>query len=153
MLIRETAAALQASLREAGLALDHIDPWSGWKVFKQSLHRGVEDGFDVASFQFLPTDIDPDYADEAVVLFVRQFSERDRRDGTDRLIGRVVLELRYAAQHFHRLPAAAIWSLDFHSLEEWVSVVEGQPGFQEAMARAPLLSEVFYEEGSEEHDP
>ena len=148
MLIRDACADLQGRLTEAGLALDHVDPWPAWKVFKQALRREVEDGFDVASFQFLPRDVDPDLSDEAVVLFLRQFSERDA-DGTDRLIGRVVLELRFAAHHFQAHGAASVWSLDYPTLEEWAAVVEGQPSFQEAMSRSPLLSEVYYVDGIE----
>lgn len=150
MRIRESCAALRSSLAKAGIDLQGPEPWDTWKVFKQFLREPVIDGYETASYQFLTSDSQPDLNDEALVLFIRQFSERDETDGTDRLIGRVVLELRYGARNFHDLPPADIWSLDFPTLEEWASVVEGQPSFQEAMARSTFFCEVYYEEGSEE---
>jgi len=145
----EACRTLQTALQETGQALNRLEPWEAWRTFKRFLHQEVEDGYDAASFQFLPSDPDPELADEAGIFLVRQFTAR-APGGEDELIGRVVLELRYAAGHFQALPPVELWTLDFPTLEEWASVVEGQPCFQEAMARVPLFSEVYYDEGPEE---
>jgi hypothetical protein len=151
MRIQESCEALQQSLRETGQALDSLDPWPAWRTFKAFLRRELEGGYDAAALQFLPTDPDPDLSDEASLVLVRQCTAR-ASGGEDELVGRVVLEFRYAAQHFQHLPEVSVWTLDFPSLEEWASVVEGQPAFQEAMAREPLFSEVYYEEGAGEEE-
>lgn len=150
MLIREACRTLQQALQASGQALDRLDPWEAWRDFKAFLQREVEDARDVGSMQFLPLDPDDDEADEACLFLVRQFSERTPGTGADEPIGRVVLELRFAATHFQALQATDLWTLDFPTLEEWASVVEGQPAFQEAMARTPLFTEVYYEDGSDE---
>ena len=150
MLIRDSCRALQSSLHASGQTLDCLDPWQAWKTFKQFLRLEIEDGYDAASLQFLPADPDPDLSDEASLMLVRQYTERAPTDGEDELIGRVVLELRYAASYFSHLAPFDAWTLDFPTLAEWASVVEGQACFQEAMARSPLLTEVYYDEGAED---
>lgn len=147
MLIREACRTLQQALQASGQALDRLDPWEAWRDFKAFLQREVEDARDVGSMQFLP--LDPD-DDEACLFVVRQFSERTPGTGADEPIGRVVLELRFAATHFQALQATDLWTLDFPTLEQWASVVEGQRAFQEAMARTPLFTEVYYEDGSDD---
>lgn len=150
MLIRDSCRALQSSLQVSGQTLDCLDPWQAWKTFKGFLRAEIEDGYDAASLQFLPADPDPDLTDEASLMLVRQYTERAPTDGEDELIGRVVLELRYAGKHFRSLPPFEAWTLDFPTLEEWASVVEGQACFQEAMGRTPLFTEVYYDEGPED---
>lgn len=149
MHIRDSCRTLQASLQASGQALDCLDPWQAWKTFKAFLRVEIEDGCDAASLQFLPVDPDPDLSDEATLMLVRQYSERAPKNGVDELIGRVVLELRYAGTHFASLSPFAAWTLDFPTLEEWASVVEGQACFQKAMARSPVFTEVYYDEGAE----
>jgi|GEM_PF-2009182 len=148
MLIRESCRALQKTLQESGQALDHLEPWEAWKTFKQFLRSEVHDGYDAASLQFVPLEPDGDPDDEASLLLVRQYTERDATTGEDDLIGRVVLELRYAAKHFLEFQPVEVWTLDFPTLDEWASVVEGMPCFQEGMAREPLFTEVYYDDGT-----
>jgi hypothetical protein len=57
------------------------------------------------------------------------------------------VELRYSAAYFQAFAPEELWTLDFPTLEEWASVVEGTACFQEAMARQPLFTEVYYDEG------
>jgi len=147
MLIRDSLPSLQERLQGSGQALNRLEPWEAWKVFKTFLHAEIEDGYDAACLQFAPGEAGEEPDDESAILLVRQFSARDADSGEDELLGRVVLELRYAARHFQGLPAAEVWTLDFPALEEWASVVEGLPCFQEAMARQPLFTEVYYDEG------
>ena len=146
MLIRDATPALRRTLEAAGLAMDQLDPWEAWKVFKQWLRVEIEDGYDTAAMQFLPIGPEGDPSDEATLLFVRQFTERPGAEDTDELIGRVVLELRYPAARLLALPPTDIWALDFPTLEQWASVVEGTACFQQAMALRPLFSDVFYDE-------
>ena len=148
MRISDSCRTLQSSLQASGQALDCLDPWQAWKTFKGFLRVEIEDGHDAASLQFIPSDPDPDFSDEATLILVRQYTERAPTNGEDELIGRVVLELRYAAAHFASLPPFEAWTLDFPTLEEWASVVEGQACFQEAMARSPLFTEVYYDDGA-----
>ena len=150
MLIRDATPALRRSLEAAGLAMHQLDPWEAWKVFKQWLRVEIEDGYDTVCMQFLPIDPEGDPIDEATLLFVRQFKERQDAEDTDELIGRIVLELRYPAAKLLAFPPVDVWGLDFPTLEEWASVVEGNACFQQAMAIRPLFSDVFYDEEPEE---
>jgi hypothetical protein len=131
--------------------LEGLDPWEAWRTFKQFLHAEIEDGYDSASLQF---DIFPDdllTSHEATLLLIRQFSDRRGPDSEDELLGRVVLEFRYPAVPFQTFPRTDVWSLDFPTLAEWASVVEGMPCFQEAMARRPAATALYYDDGAEEY--
>lgn len=152
MLISATCPALQASLTASGQALDRLEPWEAWRTFKAFLRVEVEGAYDSASLQFHPSDPDPDFGDEACLLLIRQFTERSPASGRDQSLGRVVMELRYASRHFLAFTATAVWTLDFPTLEEWASVVEGQACFQDAMARQPLYTEVYFEDADEDDD-
>lgn len=147
MRIRDAAPTLRQSLEAAGYSMDQLEPWEAWKAFKEWLRLEIVDGLDTASVQFLPQDPDDDPGDEAVLAFVRQFTQRQDCGEADELIGRVVLELRYPAAKLSAHAPFETWSLDFPLLEEWVSVVEGIPGFQHAMSLTPLFTDVFYEDG------
>jgi len=147
MLIRDTTRLLREHLLGSGQSLEHLDPWQAWKAFKHSLHTAVTDGYDAAALQFAPGSLNPAAPEEARLFLIRQFTERDPADGEDQLLGRVVVELLYPAEQFRRFEPVDLWSLDFPTLEEWATIVEGLPPFQEAMAREPSGSEVYYDEG------
>jgi hypothetical protein len=151
MRIRDAYPTIRDSLEATGQVLERLEPWEAWRTFKHFLHSEIEDGYDAASLQF---DLFPDEslsAYEATLLLVRQFSERGAPEGDDELLGRVVLEFRYPAGPFHAFRRSEVWTLDFSTLEEWASVVEGMPYFQEAMAREPTATAVYYDEGAEEY--
>ncbi|MFN8647954.1 MAG: hypothetical protein U0104_14380 [Gemmatimonadales bacterium] len=151
MRIAQAHSELVAALAGAALDPDALEPWPAWKVFKQYLHREVEDGYDAASLQFgrFPAD-EVGAQEEAGLFLVRQFSERAGAEGEDALVGRVIIELTYDAWPFLAFPPVAVWTHDFRTLEEWASVVEGTAAFQEAMNRQPTGSVVYYDEGTEE---
>ena len=140
---------LRRTLEAAGLNRTRLDPWEAWRVFKAFLHREVEGSHDAASVQWGVFPNDALSEDEASLLLVRQFSERVDADGEDELVGRIVVELCYAASLLQGLEPLEVWTHDFPSLEEWAAVVEGTPQFQECMARLPTSTDIYYEEGAE----
>ena len=123
----------------SSLALDpeHLDPWLGWKAFKEFLKREVADVYDAAAVQFLPE------GDGGSMFFVRQFTERANQDddAPDVLVGCLIVQLQYEAQH---VPEDEVWTLDYPTLEEWASVVEGLPAFQDLVNRIPTYTDVYY---------
>jgi hypothetical protein len=127
--------------------VDHLEPWPTWKAFKAFLQREVTGVCDTVSFQCEHQIAEGESA-RFLVYLVRQFTERaggEETNGDDELVGRLVVELQYP-----RVPPGAgssveVWALDFPNNTDWASVVEGLPDFQEAMARAPDATSVYYE--------
>ncbi len=143
----EATQAFQHLLAAQDLDEDQLDPWPAWKAFKSFLQQEVTGAYDAASFQ-CEHDTTTGGGVHFFAYFVRQFTTRSGGEGTDTedaMIGRLVVELEYPPLPVRvDLPAEA-WTLDFPSDHDWASVVEGLPGFQEAMARAPLATSVYYE--------
>ena len=81
----ETRQRFREQLTELRLDPDHLDPWAGWRAFKEFLKQEVEGPYDAASVQVQPED------DATSMFFVRQFSQREGRssDGDDVLLGRL----------------------------------------------------------------
>ena len=134
---------------QAGLSATRLDPWSAWKLFKRFVHRELEDAYDTAAFQFVRFELEPDGGYLAAFL-VWQFTERDwgpGHHGEDELVGRLVIELQYPVPERLALPDLELWSMDFPTLEEWATVVEGLPQFQEVINREPIGSSVSYDHG------
>jgi hypothetical protein len=148
MYIHDSCYALRHDLEAGGDAIHRLDPWHAWRAFKRFLHAEMSDCYDAAALQFVPAE----EADPPTLLLVRQYTARSDADGTDELLGRVVLELRYPSAPFSVFAPTEVWTLDFRTLEEWASVVEGQPCFQEAMARTPLDTDVYFDQGIEGYD-
>ena len=123
----------------ASQALDpeSLDPWSGWRAFKDFLRMEVEDVYDAAAIQFQVEDERPS------MFLVRQFTQR-ATDAEDVLLGRLIVEFQYDKGECQE---QEIWTLDFPSLEEWASVVEGEPTFQALVNLAPKATEVYYDTG------
>ena len=138
---------LRATFAASAQAPEALVPWTAWRTFKQFLQREVEDGYDTASVQWGHFPTEAGEGEEAVLLLVRQFSERPEQDAeTDELLGRVVVELRYPSRVLAAGASGDLWALDFPSLAEWASVVEGHGPFQDAMAAQPIATEVYFDQ-------
>jgi hypothetical protein len=127
---------LNRILRSRGVAA----AWSGWLAFKEFLKHEVLGLYDAASVQVRPEE------DATSLFFVRQFTQRENRraDAADVLTGRLVVEFDYKSRPF---PEQEIWTLDYSSLEEWASVVEGAPWFQALINEQPAFTDVYYDAG------
>ncbi len=136
----ETRQRFREQLTELRLDPDHLDPWAGWRAFKEFLKQEVEGPYDAASVQVQPED------DATSMFFVRQFSQREGRssDGDDVLLGRLIVELQYDSSP---LPEQEVWTLDYPTLEEWAAVVEGEPWFQVLINRKPTFTDIYYDGG------
>ena len=103
--------------------------------------------YDAASFQYAV------FADDGrppvvCAFLVRQLSQRqwdDEHDGDDELVGRLVVEFRYSPEALRLRAEVEAWTMDFHTIEEWATVVEGLPQFQDVMSHDPLETMVFYD--------
>jgi hypothetical protein len=135
---RERFRSLLEDLR---LDPEHLDPWSGWKAFKEFLKQEVEGPYDAAAVQVQPVD------DGTAMFFVRQFTEREdtSSDAADVLVGRLIVEFRFQGR---QLAEEELWTLDYRTLEEWATVVEGGPSFQALVGRDPVYTDVYYEADS-----
>ncbi len=100
----------------------------------------VEDVYDAGAVQFHIED------EGQSMFFVRQFTHRadNTTDAKDVLLGRLIVEFQYEARE---CPEQEIWTLDYPSLEEWASVVEGEPTFQTLINLAPKATDVYYDIG------
>ena len=138
---QETRQRFRAQLSDLRLDPDHLDPWAGWRAFKDFLKQEVEGPYDAASVQ-----VQPEHDDATSMFFVRQFSQREgrSREGADVLLGRLIVELRY---DLRRLPEQEVWTLDYPTLEEWAAVVESEPWFQVLVSREPTFTDVYYDAG------
>lgn len=129
---------LLRAFEQAGLSPETLDPWEAWKVFKSFLHRELKGGYDSAGFQIAKHTAD---GSESSMYFVRQLSERDE-DGDDQPFWSIMVEFRYNRPSFEPVAEVDVWALDYRSLEEFASVVEGMPAFQAAIAGRPRYTEV-----------
>ena len=136
----ETRQRFRAELEDLGLDPDNLDPWSGWKAFKEFLKQEVRGAYDAAAVQIGPRE-------EGTSLFlVRQFTEREDASSyaADVLVGRLIVELHY---DLRQILEREFWTLDYPSLEEWAAVIEGEEAFQSLVNREPLFTDVFYDTG------
>jgi len=145
MKLTQAEVELRRQLVSARLDPDILDPWPAWKIFREFLHREVEDVYDAVSFQYNAANDEPD-SEPPTMFWVRQFTERDADTGEDELVGSLVVEFQYEPDAIPAHDDAEIWSLDFSDLEEWSSVVEGLPQFQDAMNGQPALTRIHFEE-------
>lgn len=83
-------------------------------------------------------------ATTSVFFFVRQFSQRDGPD--DAPVGRVIIELDYDPSAIKPAVPVETWTLDYATLSEFASVVEGLPQFQAALNARPRATDVYREE-------
>jgi hypothetical protein len=99
----ETGRRFRAQLEDLCLDPDHLDPWSGWRAFKQFLKQEVEGPYDAAAVQVRSLD------DGTCIFFVRQFTEREdaSSDAADVLVGRLIVEFRYDRE---QLPEKKLWT-------------------------------------------
>jgi hypothetical protein len=136
----ETRQRFRAQLAELRLDPDRLDPWAGWRAFKEFLRQEVDGPYDAASVQVRPENA------STTMFFVRQFSHREGRSSAaaDVLLGRLIVELQYQSMS---LPEQEVWTLDYATLEEWASVVEGEPWFQVLINREPTFTDVYYDAG------
>jgi hypothetical protein len=108
----------------------------------------VQNVYDCPSVQF---DLDPFQTDQprlAHLYYIRQFSDWEITPDDawrDASLGRVVVNFTYPARALGLRRPLELWSMDFVTLEDFVSVVEGTAQFQEAMARVPLVTEVYFD--------
>jgi hypothetical protein len=137
---RETRQRFRAQLKDLHLDPDHLDPWSGWRAFKEFLKQEVPDAYDAAAVQVRPLD------DGTSMFFVRQFTHREdaSSEAADVLVGRLIVEFHYDSRH---LPEEELWTLDYPTLEEWAAVVEGERSFQALVNQEPIFSDVYYDAG------
>jgi hypothetical protein len=124
----------QESLDKAGLVPDMLDPWETWKLFKSFMRTPLGGGYDIAGVQFAT------HPDTQGLYFIRQLSARDEF-GEDVLVWQMTVELFYKNPNLERARDLDIWSLDFKTLEEFASVVEGEDTFQRAISAAPFVSD------------
>jgi hypothetical protein len=138
----ETRRRFRAQLDMLRLDPDHLDPWSGWRAFKEFLKQEVEGSYDAASVQVRPED------DATSMFFMRQFTRREdgSSDAADVLLGRLIVELQYDSR---QLAEQEVWTLDYPGLEEWAAVVEGERWFQALINQEPTFTDVYYDTGSD----
>jgi hypothetical protein len=148
MKLTQTEVELRRQLVSARLDPDILDPWPAWKIFREFLHREVEDTHDAVSFQYNASDNDEAESDSEppTMFWVRQFTERDAVTGEDELVGSLIVEFQYDPDTMPPHDDAEVWSLDYPDLEQWSSVVEGLPQFQDAINREPAATRVHFEE-------
>jgi hypothetical protein len=136
----EARNALRTRLLDKALDPQLLEPWPAWRVFKQFLREcEVEDVYDAAAV-IVETD-----DDATTLFFVRQFSiweDGEYEDESEDVpAGQVVVELRYDVC---QLPDYEAWTLDFPTIEEWASIVEGESTFQSLINRTPTFSDVYF---------
>jgi hypothetical protein len=136
----EARSALRAKLVDQALDPELLDPWPAWRVFKQFLRDvEVEGVYDAAAVIVEPEE------DGTTLFLVRQFSiweDGEYEDESEDVpAGRVVVEFRYEAC---QLPENEVWTLDYPTLEEWASVVEGALAFQTLINRTPRFTDVYF---------
>lgn len=136
----DTRRTFREYLTSQSLDPDHLDPWSGWQAFKGFLRHEVGGVYDAAAIQFQPE------TDGGSMFFVRQFTEREDKstDADDVLLGRLIVEFQYDAL---QVSEEEIWTLDYPTLEDWASVVEGGSTFQALMNLPPSFTDVYYDTG------
>lgn len=132
--------ALRAMLIENALTPELLDPWPAWRVFKQFLRQcEVEDVYDSAAVIVETED------DGTSLLLVRQFSVWEEGENGDESedvpAGRVIVEFQYDVC---AVPGYEAWTLDYPTLEEWASIVEGDQTFQTLINRTPTHSDVYF---------
>jgi hypothetical protein len=148
MRLIDATAELRRALEQAGLSVTRLDPWEAWKVFKAFCHREVEEVYDCPCIQFALGDYDPEHPDRVHVLFVRQFSTWEvasSGEWEDASLGKVVIDLAFSDRALVHHEEFELWSMDFRSLEEFSSVVEGNPVFQAATGHEPVATDVYFE--------
>lgn len=145
MKLTQTEVELRRQLVSARLDPDQLQPWPAWKIFRAFVHREVEDIYDAVSFQYIASD-DEAESESPTMFWVRQFTERNAATGEDELVGSLIVEFQYAPDTVPPNDDAEVWSLDYPDLEQWSSVVEGLPQFQDAINREPALTRVHFEE-------
>jgi hypothetical protein len=136
----DTRRRFRELLATQSLLPERLDPWSGWRAFKDFLRQEVDGVYDAAAVLF-------ERETEGVSMFlVRQFSQREDRskEAEDKLVGRLIIEFQYNVQP---LPDEEVWTLDYRTLEEWASVVEGTSSFQTLVNQRPRFTDVYYDTG------
>lgn len=124
---------------QSGLDLNALDPWEAWKLFKTFLRQPVDGGYDTAGVQLSVS------SDTQSLHLIRQLSRwnHDQADDDapdDEVIWMITVEFFYKSARLANSPELDIWSMDFRMLEEFASVVEGEPSFQAAMAARPFAT-------------
>ena len=136
----ETRRRFRAQLE--GLRLDpgHLDPWSGWRAFREFLKQEVQAAYDAAAVQVRAED------SATSMFFVRQFTQREdaRPDARDILLGRLIVEFQYDPR---AIPEQEVWTLDYPDLESWAAVVESESWFQALVNQEPAFTDVYYDSG------
>ena len=145
MKLPQTEVELRRQLVSARLDPDQLEPRAAWKIFREFLHREVDDVYDAASFQYIAAN-DEDDSEPPTMFLVRQFTERSAETGEDELVGSLIVEFQYDPDATPPHKDAEVWSLDYPDLEQWSSVVEGLPQFQDAVNREPTGTRVHFEE-------
>lgn len=145
MKLIQTEVELRRQLVSARLDPDQLQPWPAWKIFREFLHREVEDMYDAVSFQYVASDDEVEAA-PPTMFWVRQFTQRDPVTDEDELVGSLIVEFQYDPDAIPLHDDTEVWSLDYPDLEQWSSVVEGLPQFQDAVNHEPVMTRVHFEE-------
>ena len=135
---------LEEQFESAHLDAHRLEPWAAWKTFKEFLKTEVEGAYDAAAVQLQGGD-----GEQGVRMFlVRQFTVRDDldSDADDELLGRLIVEFQYELGGLAE--ERDVWTLDYRTLEEWATVVEGEPSFQTLINREPSFTDVYYDAGA-----
>jgi hypothetical protein len=148
MRLIDASHELNEALEAAGLTPTRLDPWEAWKVFKAFCRREVEAVYDCPAVHFTLDPL-PEAGDRmAHILLVRQFSrwEKDASgEWADTSLGRVVVDLTYPARQLGLRKETELWSMDFRTLEEFDSVVEGNDFFQAGLSHEPVQTDVYFD--------
>ena len=78
MKLPQTEVELRRQLVSARLDPDQLDPWAAWKIFREFLHREVDDVYDAASFQYIAAS-DEAETEPPTMFWVRQFTPSGAR--------------------------------------------------------------------------
>ena len=131
---------LRTLFDDAGLDCNALDPWQAWKVFKVFLKTPLDDGYDAAGVQL---SVGPDTQSLYLVRQLSRWSDSPAQDDEDEdeVLWLLSVEFYYKNPKLARSAELDIWSIDFRTLEEFASVVEGESAFQDAMAAKPYATD------------
>ena len=139
----EAATYFNTQLTAVGLTATALDPWEGWKAFKNFTRVPVAAPDEGVSVQ-AARETDPEGETSVILTLMRQFTAVE--EDADQPFCWVGLELAFAPDDVPGLDGLELWSYDYPDFAAFAAVVEGHAGFQAAMSAHPLDTELVAHE-------